>query len=50
MTDKPHFVFRDGMTADSNYVQWIADIKSHSQEVNNLLINCEMKKATKLMS
>ena len=28
MTDKPHFVFRDGMTADSNYVQWIADIKS----------------------
>lgn len=27
MTDKPHFVFRDGMTADSNYVQWIADIK-----------------------
>ena len=28
MTDKPHFVFRDGMTADSNYVQWIADIKN----------------------
>ena len=28
MTDKPHFVFRDGMTPDSNYVQWIADIKS----------------------
>lgn len=28
MTDKPHFVFRDGMSADSNYVQWIADIKS----------------------
>ena len=28
MTDKPHFVFRDGMTADNNYVQWIADIKS----------------------
>jgi len=28
MTDKPHFVFRDGMTADSNYVQWISDIKS----------------------
>ena len=27
MTDKPHFVFRDGMTPDSNYVQWIADIK-----------------------
>lgn len=28
MTDKPTFVFRDGMTADSKYVQWIADIKN----------------------
>ncbi len=28
MTDKPTFVYRDGMTADSNYVQWLSDIKS----------------------
>ena len=28
MADKPHFVFRDGMTADRDYVQWIADIKN----------------------
>ena len=30
MADKPHFVFRDGMTADRDYVQWIADIKSRN--------------------
>ena len=28
MADKPHFVFRDGMTADRDYVQWITDIKN----------------------
>ena len=46
MADKPHFVFRDGMTADRDYVQWIADIKSryrNSQikaaiKVNNALL------------
>ncbi len=47
MTDKPHFVFRDGMTSDSNYVQWIADIKSRYRNsqikaairVNNALLD-----------
>ncbi len=28
MTDKSTFIYIDGMTADSNYIQWIADIKS----------------------
>lgn len=35
MTDKPHFVFRDGMTADRDYVRWITDIKSryHNSQI-----------------
>ena len=32
MDDKPTFVSRDGMIADSNYVQWIANIKSRFQQ------------------
>lgn len=28
MSDKPTFVYRDGMTADSHYIQWLKDIKS----------------------
>ena len=27
MNDKPTFTFRDGMTSDEGYIQWIADIK-----------------------
>jgi hypothetical protein len=27
MNDKPTFTFRDGMTADEGYIQWITDIK-----------------------
>ena len=43
MTDKPHFVFRDGMTADRDYVQWIADIKSRYR-------NSQIKAAIKVNS
>ena len=43
MTDKPHFVFRDGMTADRDYVQWISDIKSRYR-------NSQIKAAIKVNS
>ena len=43
MADKPHFVFRDGMTADRDYVRWIADIKSHYR-------NSQIKAAIKVNS
>ena len=43
MTDKTHFVFRDGMTADRDYVQWIADIKSRYR-------NSQIKAAIKVNS
>ena len=43
MTDKPHFVFRDGMTADRDYVQWITDIKSRYR-------NSQIKAAIKVNS
>ena len=43
MADKPHFVFRDGMTADRDYVQWIADIKNHYR-------NSQIKAAIKVNS
>ena len=43
MADKPHFVFRDGMTADRDYVQWIADIKSRYR-------NSQIKAAIKVNS
>lgn len=43
MTDKPHFVFRDGMTADRDYVQWIADIKNRYR-------NSQIKAAIKVNS
>ena len=32
MSDKPTFTFRDGMTADEGYVQWIADIKQRFRQ------------------
>ncbi|MBP5516126.1 MAG: DUF1016 family protein [Bacteroidales bacterium] len=32
MDNKPTFISRDGMIADSNYVQWIANIKSRFQQ------------------
>ena len=32
MSDKPTFTFRDGMTADEGYVQWIADIKQRYRQ------------------
>lgn len=32
MEDKPTFISRDGMIADSKYVRWIADIKSRFQQ------------------
>lgn len=32
MSDKPTFTFRDGMTADESYVQWIADIKQRYRQ------------------
>lgn len=32
MDNKPTFISRDGMIADSNYIQWIADIKSRFQQ------------------
>ena len=25
--DKPSFVYRDGMTADTEYVEWLSDLK-----------------------
>lgn len=43
MSDKPHFVFRDGMTADRDYVQWIADIKNRYR-------NSQIKAAIKVNS
>ena len=43
MADKPHFVFRDGMTADRDYVQWIADIKNRYR-------NSQIKAAIKVNS
>ena len=43
MADKPHFVFRDGMTADRDYVHWIADIK-------NRYHNSQIKAAIKVNS
>lgn len=43
MTDKPHFVFRDGMTADRDYVRWITDIKSRYR-------NSQIKAAIKVNS
>lgn len=43
MADKPHFVFRDGMTADRDYVQWIADIKNRYR-------NSQIKAAIKVDS
>lgn len=32
MSDKPTFTFRDGMTADEGYVQWMADIKQRFRQ------------------
>jgi len=32
MSDKPTFTFRNGMTADEGYVQWIADIKQRFRQ------------------
>ena len=32
MNDKPTFTFRDGMTADEGYIQWIADIKQRFRQ------------------
>lgn len=32
MSDKPTFTFRDGMTADEGYVQWMADIKQRYRQ------------------
>lgn len=43
MADKPHFIFRDGMTADRDYVQWIADIKNRYR-------NSQIKAAIKVNS
>ena len=43
MTDKPHFVFRDCMTADRDYVRWITNIKSRYR-------NSQIKAAIKVNS
>ena len=32
MNDKPTFTFRDGMTADEGYIQWITDIKQRFRQ------------------
>ena len=32
MNDKPTFTFRDGMSADEGYIQWIADIKQRFRQ------------------
>ena len=32
MNDKPIFTFRDGMTADEGYIQWITDIKQRFRQ------------------
>jgi len=32
MNDKPKFTFRDGMTADEGYIQWITDIKQRFRQ------------------
>ena len=41
MTDKPHFVFRDGMTADRNYVQWLSEVKQRFRQ-------CQLKAAVRV--
>lgn len=46
MDDKPTFISRDGMIADSNYVQWIANIKSRFQQSQ---IKAAMKVNTSLL-
>lgn len=32
MTDNPHFVFRDGMNADKEYVQWLSEVKQRFRQ------------------
>ena len=32
MNDKPTFTFRDGMTTDEGYIQWITDIKQRFRQ------------------
>lgn len=41
MTDKSTFIYIDGMTADSNYIQWIADVKSR---YGNIQIKAAIKR------
>lgn len=45
MTDKPTFVYRDGMNADKEYVQWLSDIKNryrNSQVRAAVKVNAEL--------
>ena len=30
--DKPSFVYRDGMTADKEYVEWLSDVKKRFRQ------------------
>lgn len=45
MTDKPTFIYRDGMLADKEYVEWLADLKrrySQSQIKAAIRVNSTM--------
>ena len=39
--DKPTFIYRDGMTADKEYVEWLSEIKRRFKK-------CQLKAAIKL--
>ena len=39
--DKPGFIYRDGMTADKEYVEWLSEIKRRFKK-------CQLKAAIKL--
>ena len=42
---KPMFVFRDGMLADSSYIEWLSDVKKRfrqSQVKASIRVNTEM--------
>ena len=43
--NKPMFVFRDGMLADSSYVEWLSDVKKRFRQSRvkaSIRVNTEM--------
>lgn len=44
--DKPSFVYRDGMTADTEYVEWLSDVKkTFPSEPDKSIYSCEYHNA-----